>query len=137
LAMFNKISTSLRRPGLSGAQAGPTANSLLSGKSEGAATIIHRTVRCAPDCPVSQTAPAANGRLRDQRATCGRANDRMVTPDCPVRQRDQRPKRRLHQKRKEIMHETGTVHVRWCTRLSGAPLDRRRELLSNWISNGS
>jgi hypothetical protein len=32
------------------------------------------------------TVPAANGRLRDQRATRGRANGRMVTPDCPVRQ---------------------------------------------------
>jgi hypothetical protein len=49
---------------VSGAQAGPTANSLLSGKSEGVAAIIHQTVRCAPDCPVSQTASAANGRLR-------------------------------------------------------------------------
>jgi hypothetical protein len=26
----------------------------------------------------------ANGRLRDQRATCGEANGRMVAPDCPV-----------------------------------------------------
>jgi hypothetical protein len=34
------------------AQAGPAANSTLSGKSEGAATIIHQTVWCAPDCPV-------------------------------------------------------------------------------------
>jgi hypothetical protein len=93
--MFSQISTSLRRTGLSGAQAGPVANSLLSGKSEGAAAKIHRT---APDSPVSQTTPAANGRLRDQWATRGRANGRMVTPDCPVctglcpvRQRDQRP----------------------------------------------
>jgi hypothetical protein len=30
------------------------------------------------------TAPAANGRLRDQRATRSWANGRMVTPDCPV-----------------------------------------------------
>jgi hypothetical protein len=42
---------------VSGAQASPVANSLLSGKSEGAATIIHRTIRCAPDCPVSQRRP--------------------------------------------------------------------------------
>jgi hypothetical protein len=34
------------------------------------------------------------------------------------------------------MHRTGTVYVRWCTGLSGAPLDRRQELPSNWISNG-
>jgi hypothetical protein len=43
--MFSQISTSLRRTELSGAQAGPAANSLLSGKSEGVVTIIHRTVR--------------------------------------------------------------------------------------------
>jgi hypothetical protein len=122
----------------------PATNSSLSGKSEGTAAIIHRTVRCAPDCPMSQTAPAANGHLRDQRVTRGRANDRMVTPDCPmctrqcpVRQRDQRPNGRLRQKRKEIMHRTGTVDVGWCTGLSGAPLDRRSEFSSNWISNGS
>jgi hypothetical protein len=30
---------------VSGAQAGPTTNSSLSGKSEGAAAIIHRTIR--------------------------------------------------------------------------------------------
>jgi hypothetical protein len=69
---------------LSGAQAGPAANSLLSRKSEGTVAIIHQTVRCAPDCPVSQTTPAANGRLRDQRTIRGQANGRMVTPDCPV-----------------------------------------------------
>jgi hypothetical protein len=83
--MFSQISTSLRRTGLSGAQAGPAVNSLLSGKSEGAAAKIHRT---APDSPVSQTAPTANGRLRDQWATRGRANvgwsHRTVrcAPDC-------------------------------------------------------
>jgi hypothetical protein len=121
---------------VSGAQAGPAANSLLSEKSEGVATIIHRTVRCAPDCPMSQTAPVANSCLHDQRATRGRANGQMVTPDCPVRQRDQIPNDRLCQKRKEIMHWTGTIYVRWCTGLSGAPLDRRKELPSNWISNG-
>jgi hypothetical protein len=38
---------------VSGAQAGPATNSALSGKSEGAATIIHRAVRCSPDCPSS------------------------------------------------------------------------------------
>jgi hypothetical protein len=87
---------------VSGAQASPAANSLLSGKSEGAAAIIHRTVWCAPDCAVSQTVPAANGRLRDQRTTRGQANGRMVTPDCsvctgqcPVRQRIQRSNGRL------------------------------------------
>jgi hypothetical protein len=53
---------------VSGAQTGPATNSSLSGKSAGAATKNHRTVRCAPDCPVSQRRPrptvgsAINGR---------------------------------------------------------------------------
>jgi hypothetical protein len=88
--------------------------------------------------------PVANGRLRDQRATRGQANSRLVTPDCPVctgqcpvRQRARRTNGRLRPIWKEIEHRTCTVHVRWCTRLSGAPLDRRQDLPSKLISNGS
>jgi hypothetical protein len=33
--------------------------------------------------------------------------------------------------------KSGTFHVRWCTRLSGAPTDRRQELPTKWRSNGS
>jgi hypothetical protein len=33
--------------------------------------------------------------------------------------------------------ESGTVHVRWCTRQSGAPTDRRQVLPTKWRSNGS
>jgi hypothetical protein len=33
--------------------------------------------------------------------------------------------------------KSGTVHVRWCTELSGAPTDRRQELPTKWRSNGS
>jgi hypothetical protein len=40
---------------VSGAQAGLATNSSLSGKSNGAVAKIHRTVRCAPECPVSQS----------------------------------------------------------------------------------
>jgi hypothetical protein len=47
---------------------------------------IHWTVRCAPDCPVSQLSARANGRPRILRATRGLANDWKVAPDCPVRQ---------------------------------------------------
>jgi hypothetical protein len=32
--------------------------------------------------------------------------------------------------------KSGTVHVRWCTRLSGAPPDIRQELPTKWSSNG-
>ena len=89
-------------------------------------------------------APAANSRQHDQRSTRGRANGRLVTPDCPkctgqcpVRQRDRRSNGGLRLIRKEIEHRSITVHVRWCTGLSGAPPDRRQQLPSNWISNGS
>jgi hypothetical protein len=30
-----------------------------------------------------------------------------------------------------------TIHVRWCTGLSGAPTDRRQELPTKWRFNGS
>ena len=45
---------------------------------------IHRTVRCAPDCPVSQRSARANGRPRNPRGTRGRSNGRKTAPDCPV-----------------------------------------------------
>jgi hypothetical protein len=73
-----------------------------------------------------------------------RATGRLVTPDCPVctgqclvRQRDRRSNGRLRLIRKEIGHRTATVHVWWCTGLSGAPPGRRQELPSNWNFNGS
>jgi hypothetical protein len=84
------------------------------------------------------TALAANSRLRNQRATRG-PRQRSVghTGQCPVRQPDSRPNGRLRPISKEIVHRTLTVHVRWCTGLSGAPLDRRQDLPSKLISNGS
>jgi hypothetical protein len=60
----------------------------LSGKEPGDVAIIHRTVRCAPDCPVSQ--PANGSRLRptvgrNRRRPRGRhvarANGRRTAPD--------------------------------------------------------
>jgi hypothetical protein len=45
---------------------------------------IHRTVRCAPDCPVSQRSARVNGRPRILRTTRGQANGRKGAPDCPV-----------------------------------------------------
>jgi hypothetical protein len=51
---------------------------------------VHRTVRCAPDCPVctglsgEPTAGRANGRPRNSRATRGKANGQKGVPDCPV-----------------------------------------------------
>jgi hypothetical protein len=59
---------------LSGAQAGPTTNSLLSGITEDAAAKIHRIIWCAPDCAVSQQRPRQRSAARstcNQRATHG------------------------------------------------------------------
>jgi hypothetical protein len=77
--------------------------------------VAEPTVGGAPDCPV-------------------------CTGQCPVRQRLPSANGRLHQIRKEI--RTGqcpVVHrtVRWCTRLSGAPDDRRQEFPSRIALNGS
>jgi hypothetical protein len=119
-------------------------NSSLSRKAEGAAAKIHRNVRWCTGLSSEPTTLAANGRLCDQRATRGLANGRMITQDCPVCtgqcpvcQQIRRSNGLLRQKRKEIAHRTATVAVRWCTGLSGAPLDRRQELSSKLISNGS
>jgi hypothetical protein len=72
------------------------------------------------------------------------ANSNLVAPDCPVctgqcpvRQGDRGLNGWLRQKSKEIEHRTRTIHVRWCTGLSGAPPDRRQELPTKWSSNGS
>jgi hypothetical protein len=122
----------------------PATNSSLSGQGEGTATKNNWNVRWCTELSGEPTAPTANGHLRDQRAKCGRVNGRMVTLDCPVctgqcrvRQQAQRTNGRLRQIWKEIEHRIGTGHVRWCTGLSGAPLDRRQDLPSKLISNGS
>jgi hypothetical protein len=136
LAEFSQTSTSLWCTGLSGAQAGPATNSSLSGKRNGVATKIHRTVRCAPDCPVSQRRPQPTVDSAISGRRVARANGRLVTPDCPVctgqcpvRQRDQRSNDQLCLIRKEIEHRTANVHVRWCTGLSGAPPNRTQNCL--------
>ena len=100
---------------------------------------IHRTVRCAPDCPVSQrsagpTVGRANGRPRDLRGTRGRANGREGAPDCPVCTGHVRCANgsricngRFRHLRKGIGHRT----------LSGAPDDRRQRWPSRFVLNGS
>jgi hypothetical protein len=145
LAEFSQTSTNLWCTRLSGvqrtvscAQAGLATNSSHSGIHQG---------RCgynSPDCLVctglsgEPLAPAANGRQRNQRATRGPSQRSLGrTGQCPIRQGDRRLNGRLCQIRKEIGHRTRTIHVQWCTGLSGAPPDRRQELPSNWISNGS
>jgi hypothetical protein len=86
----------------------------------------HPTVRWCTVLSGEPTVDCANGRPRNPRVTCGRANGLMGAPDCPVRQRLQIFNGRLRQNRKAIS-----------TGLSGAPPNRRQELPS-WIAlNGS
>ena len=64
----------------------------LSGIHRRRTTIIHRTVRCAPDCPVSQrsagpTVGRAIGARHVAEPTVGRKHRTVrCAPDCPVRQ---------------------------------------------------
>jgi hypothetical protein len=93
--------------------------------------VVYRTVRWV-------RADRANGWHRNQQATRGPSQQSVGhTGLCPMRQWDRRLNGRMRQERKEIVHRTATVAVRWCTGLSGAPLDRRQELSSKLVSNGS
>jgi hypothetical protein len=98
----------------------------------------------APDCPASQRHSRPTVGCAISGRCMARANDRFGTPDClvctrqcPMRQPVLRPNGRLRPIWKEIEHRTCTVAVRWCTGLSGAPLDRRQDLPSKLISNNS
>jgi hypothetical protein len=151
LAEFSQTSTSLWCTGLSsGAQDSvrcpgwPGDELVALEKKRGATAKNHRTVRCAPDCLVSQRRPRLTVDSAISGRRVGRANGRLVTSDCPVctgqcpmHQWNRRSKGRLRPIRKEIGHQTTTIHVRWCTGQSGAPPARRQELPSKWIFNGS
>jgi hypothetical protein len=91
----------------------------------------------SPDCPVSQRRQQPTIVRAINARHVVRANGRLGTPDCPVRQPVPWTNGRLHPVWKEIEHRTATVVVRWCTGLSGAPLDRRQELPTKLMSNGS
>jgi hypothetical protein len=128
--------------GLSGESS--AANSSLSGNGKGDVAIIHWTVRWCTGLPVSQRSPAPTvGReicgRRVAAPTVGRGHQTVrcapgsvrcangpgaATVDCAQFGR----KSRIGQ---------ATVAVRWRTGLSGAPLDRRQELPSQIVSNGS
>jgi hypothetical protein len=130
--------------GLSGALGWALANWPLSGIRRRRTTIIHRTVRWCTGLSGEPTAAKATvGRTICARRVA-HANGRLGAPDCPVctgqcpvRQPDQRSNGRLCQEWKEIRTGHATVAIRWCTRLSGAPPDRRQELPPRNASNGS
>jgi hypothetical protein len=79
--------------------------------------VVHRTVRWANHASDQRSSAR-------QRATRGRANGRLGTPDCPVRKPISRTNGRLCPIWKEIADRTATVVVRWCTGLSGVDLQR-------------
>jgi hypothetical protein len=60
------------------------ANWLLSGLRRRYTAIIHQTVRLCTGLSGEPTVGPANGRPRNPRATCGRANGQKGAPDCPV-----------------------------------------------------
>jgi hypothetical protein len=106
--------------------------------------VVHRTVRWCTGLSDEPTAASATvGRqIRGRRVarSNGRKGHRTIrcAPDS-VRcaNRRQSCNGQLRQIRKEIRTGHATVPVRWCTRLSGVPPDRRQDLPSKIASNGS
>jgi hypothetical protein len=82
-------------------------NSSLSGKGKGDVAIIHQTIRWCTGLSGEPTAPAANGRPRDQRATRGQLQRSAgCTGRCLVRQPAPRSNDQLRPIWKEIVHRT-------------------------------
>jgi hypothetical protein len=106
------------------------ANSSLSGNHQRRTTIIHRTVRCAPDCPVSQRSAGPTvgraicaGHMAEPMARRGHRSVRcaldmsgaptalrLPTVDCAIYGR-----------------KSGTGQCPVCTGLSSVPVDRRQD----------
>jgi hypothetical protein len=124
--------TSLKITGLSGESSTPApkssaTNSSLSRKEESDATKIHRTVRWCTGLSGETTALTANGWPRDQRAIRGPRQQSVGhtgLSGAPTGLEDQRSA--VPDMEGNRAPDCYSV-VRWCTRLSGAPLDRRQE----------
>jgi hypothetical protein len=109
------------------------ANLPLSGRNYRRTTIIHRTVRCASDCPVSQRSAGPTvgcairaGHVVEPTVRRGHRTIRCAPDSVRCANGSKAANGRLRQIRKEI-----------CTGLSGAPGDRRQELPSQISLNGS
>jgi hypothetical protein len=108
-------------------------NWLLSGLRRRHTAKIHRTVRCAPDCPVSQqpAGPTVGRVIRARRVAepTVRRGHRTVrcAPDSVRCANGSEPPTVGFAKEGKISEPDS---VRWCTGLSGAPGDRRQELPS-------
>jgi hypothetical protein len=89
------------------------------------------------------TVASANGRLRNLRATRGSSNGRQGALSGVHRRMSGAPTGQELQRltvpnlKWQSRTEQATVAVRWRTRLSGAPLDRRQGWPSKFASNGS
>ena len=88
-------------------------NRSLSGEVWRRTAIIHRTVRWCTGLSGEPTVDCANGRQRNQRATCVMSQRSVGTPDCPVctgqcpvSQDDRCSNGQLNQFWKEIGHRT-------------------------------
>ena len=105
----------------------------LSGIRRRRTTKIHRTVRCAPDCPVSQqSAEPTVGRIIRARRVA-RANGRKGHRTVRCANGSKSPTVGCAKTGKKSAPDS----VRWCTGLSGALGDRRQELPSWNALNGS
>jgi hypothetical protein len=140
LAVYSQLLLSLGAPDSVRCARLALVNRLLSGIRRRRTTIIHRTVRWCTGLSGEPTVDCANGRPRNPRVTRGRANGLMghrtirCTPDS-VRCANGSKSSTVGCTR--IGKQSAPDIVRWCTRLSGVPPDRRQELPS-WIAfNGS
>ena len=147
MAVYSQKAVSVWGTGLSGGAPDsvrcarlPRAKWPLSGIHRRRTAIIHRTVRCAPDCPVSQRSagptvgraicarhvvePTARRWHRTVRCALDMSGApaalSLPTIDCAI-----------------LGRRSGTGHCPVCTGLSGAPVDRRQDLPFQFALNGS
>jgi hypothetical protein len=117
-----------------------SVNWLLSGLRRRCTAKIHRTVRCAPDCPVSQQSagPMVGRAIRARRVAeptvrRGHRTGRCAPDSVRCANGSEPPTVGFAKEGKKSAPDS----VRWCTGLSGAPGDRRQELPSWNALNGS
>jgi hypothetical protein len=112
----------------------------LSGTRRRSTAKNHRTVRWCTGLSGEPTVGQANGRLRNPRVTRGRANGQKGhrTIRCaPDNVRCANGSKSSTVGCARIGKKSAPNSVRWCTGLSGAPVDRRQELPSGIALNGS
>ena len=147
MALFSQIQLCLGAPDcpvvhrtVSDAPGWFLANWPLSGIRRRRTAKIHQTVRCAPDCPVSQqsTGPMVGRVIRARRVAKptvrrGHRTVRCAPDSVRCANGSKAPTVGFAKEGKKSAPDS----VRWCTGLSGAPPDRRQELPSKNASNGS